>query len=148
MSISVHPPRRQRRVLLVEDNPGDVWVLQKSWTRLAPGICIAVVSTGDDALDYLRHAGKFGGSPAVDLVFLDLNLPCRSGREVLVDIRSDPKLLHLPVVVMTSSVAEEDVANLYGAGASAFFLKPIPPAVLDKIVGAVVDVWFTLGRLP
>lgn len=114
-------------MLLVEDNHGDVHLIERAFEcRELPGTLHAV-QTGDEALDWVFQRGDFADTPRLELVLLDLNLPATTGQDVLDEIKSDPQLKQLPVVVLTSSQAEDDLAEAYEAGANACLIKPVDP---------------------
>jgi CheY-like chemotaxis protein len=135
-------------ILLVEDNPGDARL-----TREALGLSkirhhLHVTRDGEEAMAFLRHEAPFDQAPMPDLVLLDLNLPRRDGREVLEDIKQDPGLMHIPVVVLTSSQAEEDILRTYRLNANCFITKPADLEHLAKVVQGIEQFWFTRVRLP
>ena len=103
---------------------------------------------GEEAMAFLRRQGVFGSAPTPDLVLLDLNLPRRDGREVLEDIKNDAALKHIPVVILTSSQAEEDIMRSYRLHANCFITKPVDLEQLTKVVQGIEQFWFTLVRLP
>ncbi len=135
-------------VLLVEDDPGDVLMTREALAERANSSRLNVVGDGVEALAYVRREGVFGDAVRPDLVVLDLNLPRRSGREVLADMKSDPALRDIPIVVLTTSSSESDVLDSYQLHANAFVTKPVD---YDSFVTAVqqIDDFFTrLVRLP
>lgn len=135
-------------ILLVEDNPADVTMVEQVIEeRALPGI-LHVVQTGDEALDWLHQLDEFTGVPRPDLVLLDLNLPAISGRDVLDEIRSAPSLQSLPVVVLTGSKAEEDLAAAYEAGANACVVKPVDPEEFSDRIQSVVAFWVSTAARP
>jgi CheY-like chemotaxis protein len=144
---SLVPKARKADVLLVEDNHADVYVTRLAFSRSKVGAVLHVVSDGDEAMDFLRRRGAWAGAPKPDLVLLDLNLPRKNGREVLSEMRADPNLRRIPVVVLTSSQADKDLVDVYDLGANVCFTKPSDPAVLNEIVVAIEDLWFVLGQL-
>lgn len=135
-------------VLLVEDNDGDVYLLRQAIARLRLGANLHVVGDGEAAMRFLRREGSHSAAPRPDLVLLDLNLPMKDGREVLAEMRLDPRFRRIPVVVLTGSQAEEDIAGAYDAGANAYLIKPGDPDTLFHLVKVLEDLWFVLGRLP
>lgn len=135
-------------ILLVEDDPGDVLMAQEAFAERREQNRLTVVTDGVDALAYIRQEGVYQDAVRPDLVMLDLNLPRRSGREVLADMKSDPALCDIPVVVLTTSSAQEDVVASYQLHANAFVTKPVD---FDKFVAALrqIDDFFTkVARLP
>lgn len=145
---SITPNRKRPDVLLVEDNVGDVYVTRLAFRQTRTSCALHVVADGDEAMTFLRRQGKWSAAPKPDLILLDLNLPLRTGREVLADIRADPSLRRIPVVVLTSSQADNDLYDVYDLGANACITKPSDLASLVSVVLAIEDLWFVLGHLP
>lgn len=140
--------RRALDVLLVEDDPGDALLIQEVFEHGGLERHLTIVGDGVEAMDYLHRRGEFADATRPDLVLLDLNLPRRGGREVLAEIKSDPGLSHIPVVVLTTSSAEEDVLRAYAHHANAYVTKPLD---WEKFTAAVrgVERFFTeVVRLP
>lgn len=135
-------------ILLVEDNPGDARLTREALAQSKVRNVLHHARDGEEALAFLRHQGRFAESPTPDLVLLDLNLPRRDGREVLEDIKGDPKLMHIPVVILTSSQAEEDILRSYRLHANCFITKPVDLEQLTKVVQGIEQFWFTLVKLP
>jgi CheY-like chemotaxis protein len=135
-------------VLLVEDDPGDVLMTQEAFADYKIANRLTVVTNGEDALAYVRKRGRFADVPTPDLVLLDLNLPRRNGREVLRDIKEDPELRRIPVVVLTTSEAEEDVLAAYDLHANAYVRKPVDFEQFVAAVRAIDDFFITVVRLP
>lgn len=135
-------------ILLVEDNPGDVILLQKAFERCRILNRVHLARDGEEALRFLRHEAPFENAPRPDLVLLDLNLPKLDGREVLKEIKSDPDLLVIPVVVLTSSDAESDVLRSYQLHANSFLTKPPTIAGLQDMLLKLYNYWFAIVRLP
>lgn len=135
-------------ILLVEDNPGDARLTREALAMSAVKNRLHHVKDGDEALAFLRHSGAYADAPTPDLVLLDLNLPRRNGREVLEDIKHDPRLMHIPVVVLTSSEAEEDILRSYRLHANCFITKPGDLEQLQRVVHGIEQFWFTLVKLP
>ncbi len=135
-------------ILLVEDDPGDVVLTREALADRALVNPLHVVGNGEEAVSFLRRQGEFVGVPRPDLVLLDLNLPRLDGREVLAQIKADPDLRRIPVVVLTTSRSEEDVLSSYNLHANAYITKPVD---LDRFVAVIhqIDEFF-LGvvRLP
>ena len=127
-------------VLLVEDNAADVELTCMAFDEETPGT-VFVARDGVDALAFLRREGPYAAAPTPDLVLLDLNLPRLDGRGVLAGMRGHPALSRIPVVVLTSSAAPEDVAGAYDAGCSCFFTKPVDLAAYLAIVRAIRHYW-------
>ena len=135
-------------ILLVEDNPGDARLTREALSVSKVRNNLHRASDGEEAMRFLRHEGAFADVPTPDLVLLDLNLPRRDGREVLEDIKNDPILKHIPVVILTSSQAEEDILRSYRLHANCFITKPVDLEQLTKVVQGIEQFWFTLVKLP
>ncbi len=135
-------------ILLVEDNPGDVRLTQECFKESKISNNLSVVMDGQEAIDFLRHKGKFANAPRPDLILLDLNLPRKDGREVLAEIKADPDLRKIPVVVLTISKAEQDILKSYDLHANCFITKPIDLDQFAIIVKSIEDFWLTIVKLP
>lgn len=135
-------------VLLVEDNPEDVILVEEALREGNVSIHLNVVEDGVEALRFLRGEGASVNAKKVDLVILDLNLPKENGHEVLKKMKSDPALQQLPVVVLTTSQADRDVAKAYGLGASCFITKPFGFYQFMEAVKSIEKFWFNLVTLP
>ncbi len=133
---------RAIEVLLVEDNPGDADLTREALEADRVRVNLTVVTDGVEALDFLRS----GSRP--DLIFLDLNLPRKGGREVLREIKEDAELRSIPVVVLTSSAAESDIAQSYYLGANCYVTKPVDLRAFQQVMAQTGSFWFTLVRLP
>ena len=135
-------------ILLVEDDPGDVLMTREAFEDYKVRNMLHVVSDGADALSFLRQEGEYEGRPRPDLVLLDLNLPRMDGREVLQAIKSDPGLASIPVVVLTTSEAEEDIARSYSLHANAYVTKPVDFERFIEVVRHIDDFFVSVVRLP
>jgi two-component system, chemotaxis family, response regulator Rcp1 len=135
-------------ILLVEDNPGDARLTREALSTSKVRNRLHRASDGEEAMAFLRREGPFANVPAPDLILLDLNLPRRDGREVLEDIKNDPALKHIPVVILTSSQAEEDILRSYRLHANCFITKPVDLEQLTRVVQGIEQFWFTLVKLP
>lgn len=135
-------------ILLVEDNPGDARLTREALAASGVRNRLYDVRDGDQALAFLRREVGFESAPTPDLVLLDLNLPRRGGREVLEDMKQDPSLKHIPVVVLTSSQADEDVLGSYRLHANCFITKPRDLDELTRVLRGIELFWFTLVKLP
>ena len=135
-------------VLLVEDDPGDVLMTREAFEDHKLRNSLHVVNNGIDALLFLRKQGEYAGVPTPDLVLLDLNLPRMDGREVLAEIKADEALRRIPVVVLTTSEAEEDVLRSYNLHANAYVTKPVDFEQFVNVVRQVDDFFLTVVRLP
>jgi two-component system response regulator len=119
------PEVRPIRILLVEDSPGDVNLTREALYQAKVANELCVVGDGVEALQYLRGEAQFQGQPRPDLMLLDLNLPRKDGREVLEEVKTDPELMHIPVIVLTTSSDEADILHSYRLHANAFVTKPV-----------------------
>ena len=135
-------------VLLVEDDPGDVLMTREAFEDHKVRNTLHVVSNGVDAMSFLRKEGEYAGSPTPDLVLLDLNLPRMDGREVLAAIKNDDDLRRIPVVVLTTSEAEEDVLRSYALHANAYVTKPVDFERFIEVVRKIDDFFVSIVRLP
>ncbi|HSU59178.1 MAG TPA: response regulator [Bryobacteraceae bacterium] len=135
-------------ILLVEDNPGDVMLTQEAFHEGKLAHRLSVAGDGEEAMDFLRQRGRHEGAPRPDLILLDLNLPKKDGREVLAELKNDPSLRHIPVIVLTTSEAELDVWNAYKLHANCYLTKPIQMNDFFKKIRLVEDFWLTVVRLP
>ena len=135
-------------VLLVEDNPGDVRLTQEALKTGKIRNRINVVGDGVEALAYLRREGTHQNTVRPDLILLDLNLPRKDGREVLREIKADPALRSIPVVILTTSKSEEDIARSYDLHANCYVTKPVGFEQFRKVVAEIHEFWFAVVRLP
>lgn len=135
-------------VLLVEDDPGDVTLTRESLRECKVKVNLWVVKDGEEAMQFLRKAERFSGALTPDLVLLDLNLPRKDGREVLAEIKSDPGLKNIPVVVLTTSNAEDDIGRTYALGANCYITKPIGLEQFARVVQGIEEFWFSIVKLP
>jgi CheY-like chemotaxis protein len=146
--MTLSQPARQIEVLLVEDDPGDVLMTREAFEVHKVTNRLHVVQDGADAMAFLRREGEYASVPRPDLVLLDLNLPRMDGREVLQAIKSDPNLANIPVVVLTTSEAEEDVLRSYSLHANAYVTKPVDFERFIDVVRQIDDFFVTVVRLP
>ena len=135
-------------ILLVEDNPGDVRLTQEAFKDGKVSNNMHAVMDGVEALEFLHREGKYAGAPHPDLILLDLNLPKKDGREVLAEIKADSNLKRIPVVVLTTSKAEEDILKAYDQHANCYISKPVSLDQFMKVVKGIEDFWFTIVKLP
>lgn len=135
-------------VLLVEDDPGDVLMTREAFDEHKVANRLWVVSDGVSAMEFLRKQGEHAQVPTPDLVLLDLNLPRMDGREVLAAVKEDPELKHIPVVVLTTSEAEEDVLRSYALHANAYVTKPVDFERFIRVVHDIDDFFVSVVRLP
>ena len=135
-------------ILLVEDNPGDSRLAVEALKDSKLKNVLHVVEDGVEAMDFLKKKGKYRSSYRPDLILLDLNLPKKDGREVLAEIKNDPDLKRIPVVILTISKAEEDVIKSYNLHANCFITKPLDLNQFVTVVKSIEDFWFTIVKLP
>jgi CheY-like chemotaxis protein len=136
------------QILLVEDSPGDVRLTQEVLRDARIANDLHVVGDGEQAMAFLRRQGEYASQPRPDLVLLDLNLPRKDGREVLADINADPELKAVPVIVLTTSEAEQDILRSYQLAANAYITKPIDLNEFIAVVRSIETFWLSIVRLP
>ncbi|MEI6775453.1 MAG: response regulator [Chloroflexales bacterium] len=135
-------------ILLVEDNPGDVRLTKEALRESKVSTRMHVVLDGVQALAFLHREGEYATMPRPDLILLDLNLPKKSGREVLAEIKGNEDLRRIPVVILTTSQAEQDIIETYNLHANAYVNKPVDLDQFIKVVKSIEDFWFEIVRLP
>jgi len=135
-------------ILLIEDNPGDARLALEAIREAKVHNNLSWVADGVEALAYLRREGKHTSALRPDLILLDLNLPKKDGREVLAEIKVDEKLKRIPVVVLTTSQAEEDILRVYNLNANCYITKPVDLEQFIKVVKTIEDFWLTIVKLP
>jgi CheY-like chemotaxis protein len=135
-------------ILLVEDNVGDVGLIEEVFEEAKIRNNIHVAENGEEALRYLRGKGKFSGSPRPDIIILDLNLPKKDGREVLREIKEDSNLKNIPIIVLTTSTAEKDILRAYELHANAYVTKPLDFDQFMNVIGSIVNFWLGVVQLP
>ncbi|UKO96210.1 response regulator [Nostoc sp. UHCC 0870] len=136
------------QVLLVEDNPGDVELTRIALEDSKISVNLNVVEDGVEAMAFLRKQEKYANVPHPDIVLLDLNLPRKDGREVLAEIKTDQHLKRIPVVVLTTSQAEEDILKAYNLSANCYIAKPVDFDQFVRIVKSIENFWFAIVKLP
>ncbi len=136
------------QILLVEDNPGDIRLTQEALKEGTIKNVLNVVKDGVEALDYLKKKGKFMNSPTPDIILLDLNLPRKDGREVLAEIKTDEYLKLIPVIILTTSDADQDILRSYKLHANCFITKPVDLDQFIFIIRQIETFWFTVVKLP
>ena len=139
---------RPARVLLVEDNEADVRLTREALREAGENVRLSAVGDGEQALAYLRREEGFEGASRPDLVLLDLNLPRKNGLEVLDEMRADEGLTRIPVIVLTSSAASQDVDACYARGANAFVVKPQDLDAFMELIAAIRNFWLEVAQLP
>lgn len=135
-------------ILLVEDNPGDVRLTKEAFKEAKVNNNLHIVSDGVEAMDFLRRKGKYIGAPRPDIILLDLNMPKKNGREVLAEIKADPDLMRIPVLVLTISQAEEDILRSYNLHANCYIQKPVDINKFIDVVKSIEGFWLTIVKLP
>jgi len=135
-------------ILIVEDNKGDARLIKEVFFENKIFNSLHFVNDGIEAMDFLHSRGKYKGVDIPDLIILDLNLPRKDGREVLAEIKSDEKLKHIPVVIMTISQADEDVLRSYNLHANCYVTKPIDLNQFTRVIRSIENFWFTIVKLP
>ena len=135
-------------ILLVEDNPGDVRLTREALKEGKVLNHLSVAQDGIEAMSFLRHEGKYANEIHPDIILLDLNLPKKDGREVLAEIKQDPNLRRIPVVILTTSKAEEDIIKTYDLHANCFITKPVDLDQFITVVQSIEEFWFTIVKLP
>jgi chemotaxis family two-component system response regulator Rcp1 len=139
---------RPVEILLVEDNPGDVRLTIEALKEGKVSNNVNTVGDGAEAMAFLHQSGNYADAPRPDLILLDLNLPKKDGREVLEEIKEDPELKRIPVVVLTTSQAEQDILKVYDLHANCYITKPVDLEQFMKVVKSIEDFWLTVVRLP
>lgn len=141
-------PKTSFDILLVEDDLGDAGLVKIALRRGQHAVALHHVKDGEEALAFLRRAGEHAGSPRPDIMFLDLNLPGRSGHEILEEVKADNDLRKIPVVVLSTSEAERDVMRSYQLGANSFVSKPMDVEDFTRAIHAIESYWFDVVQLP
>jgi len=139
---------RPAEILLVEDNPGDVELTREALDEGRVANNLHVVDDGADAVDFLFRRGKFAKAPRPDIILLDLNLPKKDGRQVLSEIKTEPELSQIPVVVLTTSQAEEDILRAYQLHANCYVIKPVDFNQFLHIISMIEEFWLSVVKLP
>ena len=135
-------------ILLIEDNAGDARLAKEALRDAKVSNNLSWVADGVEAMAYLRREGQYDKAPRPDLILLDLNLPRKDGREVLSAIKADDKLKRIPVVILTTSQAEEDILRAYHLNANCYISKPVDLDQFIKVVRTIEDFWLTIVKLP
>lgn len=139
---------RAVEILLVEDNEGDIFLTKKAFAKAKIINNIQVAMDGDEALRFLRKEGEYADVARPDIILLDINLPKKSGKEVLKEIKEDEALCAIPVIVLSSSKAEQDVVKTYELHANGYIVKPVDLMKFQEVVNAVENFWFNVVVLP
>lgn len=135
-------------ILLVDDNSTDLLIMREAFAQTALNSVLHTAKNGEEAMAFLRHAHGFADAPRPSLIILDLNMPRKNGHEVLMEIKSDPLLLRIPVIVLTSSQADEDVSKAYAAHANCYIRKPVDFEQFEKLMPIIQQFWFETVILP
>jgi CheY-like chemotaxis protein len=143
-----NPNGRPVEILLVEDNPGDVRLTREALKEAKVRNSLSVAGDGVEAMAFLRREGSYATAPRPDIVLLDLNLPKKDGREVLAEVKADPDLRRIPVVILTTSKAEEDILKTYDLHANCFVTKPVDFDQFIKVIQSIEGFWLTIVQLP
>jgi two-component system, chemotaxis family, response regulator Rcp1 len=139
---------RPIEIMMVEDNPGDVLLTREALKEAKVANNLSVLGDGEQAMQFLRREGPYANATRPDLILLDLNLPRKDGREVLAEIRADPQLHLIPVVVLTSSKAEQDIVKMYELRANCYVVKPVDFQNLMQVVKSIESFWLTVVVFP
>jgi two-component system, response regulator len=135
-------------IVMAEDDPDDALLVRAAFEDAHVGVRLAIVEDGERLMQYLRAQGPYAGRPPPRLLLLDLNMPRKDGREVLCEVRQDERLRRLPIVVLTTSSAEEDIRRAYELGVSSYIRKPLTFHNLLEVVGVLCKYWFEVVSLP
>jgi len=138
----------QRTILIVDDNQAEIEMLKEAIGEVYPQLTLLAVMSGKDCLAVLRHSGQWSNTASPDLILLDLNMPGTDGRAVLAEIKNDPDLRHLPVIILTTSRAEKDVIDSYRRYANSYVVKSLDYDALRTMVRQVLDYWLHITRIP
>lgn len=136
------------KILLVDDDPADTELTEELLAESKVKLELYTVQDGVYAMEFLRKQGEFSDVPTPDLILLDLNMPRKDGRETLEEIKQDPTLKQIPVVILTTSDSSIDVAKSYATGANCYIKKPVDLGEFQKVVEAIEDFWFTIVKFP
>jgi chemotaxis family two-component system response regulator Rcp1 len=139
---------RPIEILLVEDSPSDTDLTMEALGAGKVSNRLSIVEDGVKAMEFLRRQGRYADAPRPDLILLDLNLPRKDGREVLAEVKADASLRHIPVVVLTTSQAEQDVLRAYSLHANCYVTKPVDFRQFIEVIRGIEDFWLTIVKLP
>ena len=135
-------------ILLVEDNPVDVVITKEAFNAGRVRNNVHVAEDGEEAMDFLHKRGKYSSAPTPEIILLDLNLPKKDGRDILAEVKADPSLRRIPVIVLTTSEDKEDIRRSYDLQANCFITKPADTEQFAKAMGRVGEFWYSVVRLP
>ncbi|MFA5860763.1 MAG: response regulator [Candidatus Thermoplasmatota archaeon] len=141
-------PSKPIEILLVEDNPDDVELTVEALADSKVLNRISIARDGVEAIDFVNKRGQFADAPTPDVILLDLNMPRKSGREVLAELKADPNHRHIPIIILTTSSAEEDILRSYKLQASAYVVKPVDFNRFVEVVKAIDTFWFNVASYP
>jgi chemotaxis family two-component system response regulator Rcp1 len=144
----MNPKGNSIEILLVEDSPSDVFITQEALKQTRELSHVHVVNDGVEAMEFLRQEGSYEAAPRPDIILLDLNMPRKDGREVLGEIKADAKLKSIPVIVLTSSNAEQDIAHAYSLHANCYITKPADFTRFKEVIQSIETFWFGNVTLP
>ena len=139
---------RPIEILLVEDNPGDVDLTREALERAKVANRLHVLDDGAEAIEFVFRRGRYADAPRPDIILLDLNLPKKDGRQVLAEIKADRELAEIPVVVLTTSQADEDILRAYQLHANCYITKPVDFGQFLRVVESIEEFWLTIVKLP
>jgi CheY-like chemotaxis protein len=140
--------KKSFEILLVEDSPSDIFLTREAFQVVRDINCVHAVHDGVEALAFLRREGKYSEAPRPDIILLDLNMPRKDGRELLAEIKHDENLQSIPVIVLTSSSAEQDIRNAYSLHANCYITKPADFDRFKEVIRAIDNFWFLNVTLP
>ncbi|MEI6175450.1 MAG: response regulator [Verrucomicrobiota bacterium] len=135
-------------ILIVDDNTTDLVIMREAFADTQIDAVLDVAVNGEEAMKFLRRGGEFAKAPRPDLIILDLNMPRKNGHEVLYEIKNDPLLLRIPVIILTTSQAEEDVSRAYAAHANCYIRKPVDFVEFEKVMATIEKFWFETVIMP
>jgi CheY-like chemotaxis protein len=139
---------RSIEILIVDDNQGDIRLMREALKESTLRNNLHVAEDGIEAMAFLHRQGPYQNAPTPDLILLDLNLPRKDGRQVLAEVKNDPVLQRIPVVILTTSSADQDIVDTYNLHANCYVVKPVGLNEFLRIVKAIEDFWLTIVRLP
>ncbi|WP_312909727.1 response regulator [Natronosalvus caseinilyticus] len=148
MARSQEDVAQSRTILLVEDNLGDARLVEEVCSDLGFGDLLHIVSTGSDALDFVNQRGEYADVPRTDLIALDWHLPGMDGKKVLDQLNNNPAHIHIPIIVITGTLSEQEVREVYASNANACISKPAGPDELEETIRAFEAFWLSTARLP
>lgn len=140
--------RHELQILLIEDNPADAMLVREAFTESRYRHVIHLAEDGVAGLQFLRKQGRFANAVTPDLILLDLNLPKKDGREVLMEVKNDPQFRMIPIIVLTTSDNEQDIHNAYGLHANCYLTKPLEIEAMFRMMHSLEEFWLKLVRLP